>query len=1076
MAGKYALIIGNSRYDDSSLSRLRAPDVDVQALERVLKAPDIGRFDDVTCVMNEGGAAVRKEIARFYDQRQRDDLLLLYFSGHGVKDEQGHLYLALRDTESQLLAGTALESSFITGRMDRSFSKRQVLVLDCCHSGAFAHGAKAAQGLSVGTAEAFEGVGIGRVILTATDATQYAWEGDQIIGDAQNSLFTHFLIDGLNTGAADRDNDGVVTVDELFDYVREQVVVTTPKQTPYKWSYRQQGEIVLAHNPFVKNVRLPPEIEEAKNSKLSSLRLEAVRDLETLLHGHNVGRARAALAALKELSIDDSRKVATAAIEALSAHEAKKPEKTPSDNVAAAGGASDDAENVRALEPEIQPADRSDEGLSSDIFISYAREDRDKASAIADILIARGWTVWWDRRIAPGQAFDVAIERELSTCRCAIVLWSGNSVNSKWVRNEARRASRREVLVPIRIEDVEMPLEFENLQTANLSSWGTAANLPELVAFFERIEALAPIPDDRLARDAVQGARREFAAGRVQAAIAKLEQFRPVHEVVTRALTEMRAEAGRTDRERAEGVRRKAEAAEQQRAIAAGQAREREEAARRDAEAAEQQRAIAAEQAREREEAARRDAEAAEQQRAIAAEQAREREEAARRDAEAAEQQRAIAAEQAREREEAARREAAAAERQRKVAAERARIEELRLRDDPSTAHMRPVTVEPVFVPAVESHPPAVARSSSRSIQIAVAAVVVLAVFAAAWGAGIWRRRSPDVGRSSTQRQTESNLATPVQRPTPAESSPSTPPRNPAVQPAVDSAPTTAIAAPAPAPAPAPEAPTNQAAVAKRLDDLRNRARTLRQSGDRMQALNSVAEGLQIDSQDPVLRSMLDAWLRDAAANAAQAKQKAEDAGADNTNEVFARGIQKEREGIRQQRERKLDAATRSFWLAAEQFSTAARLAEEEAEQARLAEERSKNQGGRSQATPAPSPSQPSERKALNQDAEQDLANQMLRRYEVLCATLKAENVRSVYPSAPIDQLAKEFAEYRSYTMNIKPDRFRFTPTSDRVLGSVPSRVTYDIVLKSGASKRTEQAQTFLIEKHGATWIIVGIE
>ena len=74
-----------------------------------------------------------------------------------------------------------------------------------------AHGAKAAQGLSVGTGEAFEGVGIGRVILTATDATQYAWEGDQIIGDAQNSLFTHFLIDGLNTGAADRDNDGVVT-------------------------------------------------------------------------------------------------------------------------------------------------------------------------------------------------------------------------------------------------------------------------------------------------------------------------------------------------------------------------------------------------------------------------------------------------------------------------------------------------------------------------------------------------------------------------------------------------------------------------------------------------------------------------------------------------------------------------------------------------------------------------------------------------------------------------------------------------------------------------------------------------
>ena len=255
MPGKFALIIGNSHYEDSSLSRLKAPDLDVQGLEEVLKAPDVGRFDEVTTLLNEGCASVRKAVARFYDQRQRDDLLLLYFSGHGVKDEQGHLYLALRDTESGLLAGTAMETAFITGRMDRSFSKCQVLVLDCCHSGAFAHGAKAAQGVSVGTAEAFEGTGLGRVILTATDSTQYAWEGDQIIGDAQNSLFTHFLIDGLKTGAADRDEDGIVTVDELYDYVHEHVVNATPRQTPHKWTYRQEGEIVLAQNPFVKGAR-----------------------------------------------------------------------------------------------------------------------------------------------------------------------------------------------------------------------------------------------------------------------------------------------------------------------------------------------------------------------------------------------------------------------------------------------------------------------------------------------------------------------------------------------------------------------------------------------------------------------------------------------------------------------------------------------------------------------------------------------------------------------------------------------------------------------------------------------------
>ena len=157
MAGKFALIIGSSHYDDPNLGRLRAPDLDAKALEDVLKSSTIGQFDDVVTLLNEGTTAVRKAIARFYDRKQRDDLLLLYFSGHGVKDEHGHLYLALRDTEIALLAGSAIEASFISTRMDQSFSKRQVLVLDCCHSGAFTDGAKAAEGASVGTAEAFEG-------------------------------------------------------------------------------------------------------------------------------------------------------------------------------------------------------------------------------------------------------------------------------------------------------------------------------------------------------------------------------------------------------------------------------------------------------------------------------------------------------------------------------------------------------------------------------------------------------------------------------------------------------------------------------------------------------------------------------------------------------------------------------------------------------------------------------------------------------------------------------------------------------------------------------------------------------
>ena len=105
MARKLALIIGNSQYQDACLSKLTAPDVDVRALVDTLQSPGIGNFDEVVPLMNEDCATVRRAIARFFEAKRRDDLLLLYFSGHGIRDDQGHLYLALRDTEKDLLSG-----------------------------------------------------------------------------------------------------------------------------------------------------------------------------------------------------------------------------------------------------------------------------------------------------------------------------------------------------------------------------------------------------------------------------------------------------------------------------------------------------------------------------------------------------------------------------------------------------------------------------------------------------------------------------------------------------------------------------------------------------------------------------------------------------------------------------------------------------------------------------------------------------------------------------------------------------------------------------------------------------------
>ncbi|MGR9085711.1 MAG: TIR domain-containing protein [Gammaproteobacteria bacterium] len=107
----------------------------------------------------------------------------------------------------------------------------------------------------------------------------------------------------------------------------------------------------------------------------------------------------------------------------------------------------------------------------TDVFISYASEDRERAGRLASALEARGWKVWWDRKIIVGQSFDQAIERELNSAKCVVVLWSQHSIASEWVRNEAAAAVERGVLVPAMIDRIMPPLEFRRKQTADLADW-----------------------------------------------------------------------------------------------------------------------------------------------------------------------------------------------------------------------------------------------------------------------------------------------------------------------------------------------------------------------------------------------------------------------------------------------------------------------------------------------------------------------------------------------------------------------------------------------------------------------------
>lgn len=165
----------------------------------------------------------------------------------------------------------------------------------------------------------------------------------------------------------------------------------------------------------------------------------------------------------------------------------------------------------------------------ADLFISYSRNDRARCASIRDALAALKVNVWSDARIGAGAAFDRKIEREIGAARALLVLWSPDSVESDWVRNEARTGKEENRLVATQIEACQLPLEFRSVQAEVLpegaegsdhAAWlnvlsriGELVNRPGL-AEFARLHVsgalddwkrwLARYPADPLAADVIE--------------------------------------------------------------------------------------------------------------------------------------------------------------------------------------------------------------------------------------------------------------------------------------------------------------------------------------------------------------------------------------------------------------------------------------------------------------------------------------------------------------------------------------------------------------------------------------------
>jgi TolB-like protein/tetratricopeptide (TPR) repeat protein len=126
----------------------------------------------------------------------------------------------------------------------------------------------------------------------------------------------------------------------------------------------------------------------------------------------------------------------------------------------------------------------------ADVFVSYARSDKPRVAPLVAALEAQGWSVWWDPAITPGQEFDRQIAAELATASAVLVVWTPNSVESRWVRGEAREGADRGILVPVRFAGAVLPIDFRAFHTIDLDDAEVTARGPKMQETVRALGAL----------------------------------------------------------------------------------------------------------------------------------------------------------------------------------------------------------------------------------------------------------------------------------------------------------------------------------------------------------------------------------------------------------------------------------------------------------------------------------------------------------------------------------------------------------------------------------------------------------
>jgi hypothetical protein len=225
---RVALLIGTEHYG-KEFKQLEATPRNVRGLAEVLEHSEMGQFESVEVLIDPDHSRMGETIETWLSERDKDDFVLLYIAGHGVKDVKRKLYFAasktVKNKQGELVTSTAVSARNVHDWLQASKAKRQIVILDCCFSGAF--GDLLAQDDGAVDVEGALGAE-GRVVLTSSSSMQYSFQQRE----GSLSVYTHHLIEGITSGAADEDDDGKISTDELHCYVKRKVQDESPGMTP----------------------------------------------------------------------------------------------------------------------------------------------------------------------------------------------------------------------------------------------------------------------------------------------------------------------------------------------------------------------------------------------------------------------------------------------------------------------------------------------------------------------------------------------------------------------------------------------------------------------------------------------------------------------------------------------------------------------------------------------------------------------------------------------------------------------------------------------------------------------------